>query len=60
IDEGGKVDIWIQHHAPSGMAESANWLPAPVGDFRLVLRAYEPSAAFRDGKVRLPAVERIA
>ncbi|MCY1346600.1 hypothetical protein D9M69_326890 [compost metagenome] len=59
IGERGQVDIWIQHDPPSQPAQRPNWLPAPEGDFRLVLRAYEPSAALRDGCVRLPAVRRL-
>ncbi len=56
IGDEGTLEIWIQHDPPSQPAQRSNWLPAPEGDFRLVLRAYEPSAALRDGSVRLPAV----
>ncbi|MDR3453255.1 MAG: DUF1254 domain-containing protein [Rhodoferax sp.] len=58
-NKDGAVDIWIQHEAPADPAQRANWLPAPAGDFRLVLRAYEPKAGLRDGRERLPAVERL-
>lgn len=57
--DGGDVDIWIQRNPPSQPAQRLNWLPAPESDFRLVLRAYEPGAALRDGRVRLPAVQRL-
>ncbi len=59
IGDAGEVDIWIQRDPPSQSAQLTNWLPAPDGDFRLVLRAYEPGAALRDGRVRLPAVRRL-
>ena len=55
----GAIDIVIQRDAPTDAAQRANWLPAPAGDFALVLRAYEPKAELRDGRVRVPAVERL-
>lgn len=55
----GAIDIVIQRDAPADPAQRANWLPTPTGDFALVLRAYEPKAELRDGRVRVPAVERL-
>lgn len=55
----GTVSLWIQREAPADAAQRANWLPAPPGDFRLVMRAYEPRDVLRDGRQQLPAVERI-
>jgi hypothetical protein len=55
----GSLDIVIQHDAPADPAQRANWLPSPAGNFALVLRAYEPKAELRDGRVRVPAVERV-
>ena len=55
----GAIDIVIQRDAPADPAQRANWLPTPAGDFALVLRAYEPKAELRDGRVRVPAVERL-
>lgn len=55
----GRIEIWIQHDAPTRADQLANWLPAPAGPFHLVLRAYEPRADLRDGRVTLPAVERL-
>ena len=37
----------------------ANWLPAPAGPMRLVLRAYEPAPSLLEGTYRLPAVRRV-
>ena len=59
ITADGSVEIWIQHEPPGQPDQLANWLPAPEGPFQLVLRAYEPQAALRDGQVLLPAVERL-
>ncbi|MBV5294842.1 MAG: DUF1254 domain-containing protein [Curvibacter lanceolatus] len=55
----GAVDLTIQHEAPATPEQARNWLPAPQGAFRLVLRAYEPRAALLDGQITLPAVERL-
>jgi hypothetical protein len=37
----GSVDIYIQAESP-GKDKEANWLPAPKGQFKLVLRLYGP------------------
>jgi hypothetical protein len=58
-DADGSLTISIQHEEPAYATERTNWLPAPSGDFHIVFRAYEPTAAFRDGRAPLPAVERL-
>ncbi|WP_083748659.1 DUF1254 domain-containing protein [Pelomonas sp. KK5] len=55
----GSIDILMQREAPADPAQRANWLPTPPGEFALVLRAYEPKAALRDGRVHVPGVERL-
>jgi hypothetical protein len=54
----GSIDIWIQQASP-GPDKESNWLPAPAGPFMLSLRAYQPRPEFRDGRFRLPAIERL-
>ena len=54
----GTMDIVVQHGEPASAADRANWLPAPAGPFRLMLRAYLPSEALRQGNAALPRVER--
>jgi hypothetical protein len=49
--------VYIQHTAPAGQA--ANWLPAPAGHFKLMLRAYLPGAAILDGEYRVPPVTKV-
>ncbi|APE33167.1 hypothetical protein BOX37_03395 [Nocardia mangyaensis] len=44
-DDDGALTITISHAAPSDPKARANWLPAPAGDFRPVLRMYEPGDA---------------
>jgi hypothetical protein len=53
----GSIDFLIQHDAPD-IAEQSNWLPAPAGNFRLILRLYGPKATVLDGTWVPPAIER--
>jgi hypothetical protein len=43
-DADGALTLQVQSFAP-GFDNSANWLPAPRGDFTLVLRLYHPRPA---------------
>ena len=54
----GSVDVLLQPQAPGGRAH--NWLPTPIGRFKLMLRAYLPGAAIVDGSYDVPAVVRIS
>ena len=53
----GLLTLYLQHDRPAE-ARVANWLPAPAGAMRLVLRAYEPGEDFIEGRYRVPAVRR--
>jgi hypothetical protein len=53
----GSLTLYLQHERPQG-ERLANWLPAPAGPLRLVLRAYEPEDSLIDGRYRLPGVRR--
>lgn len=50
----GSIDIYLQRAAPAG--HESNWLPAPDGPFKLMLRAYLPGRAILDGEYHLPPV----
>lgn len=50
----GSIDIYIQRTAPAG--HESNWLPAPAGNFKLMLRAYLPGRAILDGEYHVPPV----
>ncbi len=54
----GSLDVLIQHRRPVSRVES-NWLPAPAGDFNLILRMYWPRAAALDGTWVPPPVTRV-
>jgi hypothetical protein len=48
FNDDGSLDIFIQHQQPSS-AQVSNWLPAPDGPMALVMRAYGPGKAIREG-----------
>ncbi|HLG60950.1 MAG TPA: DUF1214 domain-containing protein [Ktedonosporobacter sp.] len=53
----GSLDIYIQRTAPAG--HESNWLPAPAGYFKLMLRVYLPGHAILDGEYHVPPVKRV-
>ena len=56
-NDDGSVTIHLQTDAPEGV-DAANWLPAPPGDFRPILRVYEPGASVLDGTYPFPPIRR--
>lgn len=58
-DDDGALTITISHERPADATAAANWLPAPSGDFRPVLRMYEPEEAVLDGSYVVPSITRI-
>jgi len=57
----GSIHIHIQAISP-GTDKEANWLPAPKGQFQLVLRLYDPAKtapSILDGSWTPPSVERV-
>ena len=55
----GSLTITIQADPPADETERANWLPAPAGDFRPIMRLYEPGPAILNGAYTLPAIHRL-
>jgi hypothetical protein len=56
----GSTDVFIQHDSP-GADKEANWLPAPVGKFILMLRLYWPQEtppSIIDGSWKIPPVTK--
>lgn len=54
----GSTDLYIQAESP-GPEKESNWLPAPKGDFVLMMRLYWPTEtapSILDGTWRIPAV----
>ncbi|WP_205679012.1 DUF1254 domain-containing protein [Aquisphaera insulae] len=58
-NQDGSLDLIIQNESP-GADREANWLPAPKGEFVLMMRLYWPrveSPSIIDGSWKLPAVK---
>ena len=54
------LTIVMQTDEPSTPEARANWLPTPQGDFRPLLRMYEPEAIVFDGGYELPPITRLS
>ena len=54
----GSITIPIQAESPTGDA-AANWLPAPKGDFYVILCLYQPSQEILSGAYQLPQVRKV-
>ena len=54
----GSLDIYVQAKSP-GAEHEANWLPAPEGEFFMILRVYWPGEEFLTGKWVQPLAKRI-
>jgi hypothetical protein len=57
-NQDGSLDIYIQHDSP-GPEKESNWLPAPEGDFRPILRMYQPRPEALDGTYVLSPIKRV-
>lgn len=53
----GSLEISLQSEPPAG--KESNWLPVPVEDFALVLRAFYPQPEILAGTYDVPPVERL-
>lgn len=53
----GSFDITLQNTAPA--EHESNWLPAPAGNFKLMLRAYLPGSAILNGEYHVPPVSKV-
>jgi hypothetical protein len=49
----------MQHDEPADTGQRSNWLPTPEGDFRPMIRIYQPREAVLNGSFRLPAIRRV-
>jgi hypothetical protein len=57
-NEDGSTDLYVQSGSP-GAGKESNWLPAPAGDFILMLRMYWPRESVVDGSWKPPAVTKV-
>jgi hypothetical protein len=58
-DDDGGVTITISAERPADAKAAANWLPAPRGEFRPMLRMYAPGADVLEGAYRIAPIERV-
>ncbi|CAM3252185.1 DUF1254 domain-containing protein [Nocardioides dubius] len=58
-DADGALTLVLSATAPTDPAQRANWLPAPAGPFRPLLRMYEPDPSVVDGRYQIPAIVRV-
>jgi hypothetical protein len=54
----GSLTITISHAEPKDALARTNWLPAPEGQFALIVRTYVPTQSIQDDSYKLPNVER--
>ena len=54
----GSLDLYFQHESP-GKNKESNWLPAPKGDFTMMMRLYAPKIEVLDGRWVPPAIHRV-
>ena len=54
----GSTDIYIQKDSPRKENES-NWLPAPEGEFNLLMRVYWPKEEMLSGRWNPPGIQKI-
>ena len=52
-NEDGSITLYIQNEEPKG-SKKANWLPAPKGNFSLILRLYRPDQSALNGSWKQP------
>jgi len=60
-NKDGSVDLYIQQESP-GKDKEANWLPAPAGQFILMMRLYWPTEtppSLLDGSWKIPEVREV-
>jgi len=58
FNKDGSLDIYIQHQSP-GKDKESNWLPAPKGEFDMVLRAYWPMLEGLTGEWNPPPITKV-
>ncbi len=58
FNDDGSLDLFIQHDSP-GPEKEPNWLPAPEGEFNLIMRLYWPKESMLDGSWKIPPVSRV-
>lgn len=58
-ENDGSLTIYLSNKKPSDQKKLANWLPAPVGQFRPILRLYLPKEEVLQANFTLPVAKKI-
>jgi len=58
LDDDGSLTIYLQQDSP-GPGKESNWLPTPAGDFRPIMRMYQPRPEILSGDYALPAIRKV-
>lgn len=58
MNRDGSLTLFVQADHP-GKAKVANWLPAPRGEFSMIMRLYWPKQAVLNGEWQIPGVQRV-
>jgi len=58
FDADGSLTLTLSHREPADATARANWLPAPEGQFALLVRTYVPTEEILSGDYVLPEVTR--
>lgn len=56
--DDGSLTIYLGNKSP-GKEKESNWLPAPVGNFSIWLRAYRPDQTILDGTWKPPVIPAV-
>lgn len=58
VNPDGSIDIYFQNESP-GKDKESNWLPAPKGEFNILLRVYWPKEEMLNGSWKAPAIKKL-
>jgi hypothetical protein len=59
LNADGSLTLYLQNKASEKGLEN-NWLPAPDGEFYMLLRVYWPKEEFLNGTWKVPEVKAVA
>jgi len=57
LNPDGSLDLYISANEPTG--HTSNWLPAPRGNFYVMMNLYNPTTDVISGKYTLPGIQKI-
>lgn len=57
-NKDGSIDIYIQQESP-GKEKESNWLPAPPGEFNILMRVYWPKEEMTNGSWKTSPVTKV-